>query len=100
MAFPSDNELKRMRKLLANVEGSTIIPKDAPKVERLKYEICQSILKKFEISKMSQKEFAIFLSIDEALVSKLLKNKIENFTIDRLLKYLEIVQPDYQIKLG
>lgn len=100
MAFPSNEELKRMRKLLANVEGATIIPKDAPKIERLKYEICQSILKKFELSKMSQKEFAIFLSIDEALVSKLLKGKIESFTIDRLLKYLGVVQPDYQIKLG
>lgn len=100
MGFPSDEELKRMRNLLANAEGVSIIPKHGAKVERLKYEICQNLLKAFEESKMSQKEFAIFLSIDEALVSKLLRSKVEVFTIDRLLKYLEVVRPDYQIKLG
>ena len=100
MSFPSDKELKKMRKLLANVEGTTIIPKDANRVDRFKFDICQSILKHYELSKMSQKEFSIILGIDEAIVSKILKCKIEIFTIDRLLKYLEVVQPDYRINLG
>jgi predicted XRE-type DNA-binding protein len=100
MGFPSDEELNRMRKLLANVEGTRIVGEEGTKVERFKFEICQTILRTFKKSKVSQKEFSLLLSIDEALVSKLLNCKIEVFTIDRLLKFLEIVEPNYEIKLA
>lgn len=100
MGMPSDKELNRMRKILANVEGTRIVGKKETKVEKFKFKICQTILGFYQDSKMTQKEFAIFLSLDEAHVSKLLNCKVEVFTIDRLLKLLEVVQPDYEIKLA
>lgn len=100
MAFPTDEELARVRKLLENVEGSRVVAEEGTKVEKFKFEICQAILRYFIESKLSQKEFSLLLSIDEALVSKLINCKIEVFSTERLLKYLEIVQPDYKINLG
>lgn len=100
MAFPNDKELKRIRKLLKNVEGMRVVGEEGTKVEKFKFAICQKILGFYTDSDMSQKEFAILLSIDEALVSKLLNCKIEVFTSDRLLKLLEIIYPDYKIVLA
>lgn len=100
MGFPTDEELARVRKLLENVEGTRIVGVEGTKIEKFKFEICQTILKFFIESKMSQKEFSLLLSIDEALVSKLINCKIEVFSTERLLKYLEVVKPDYQISLG
>lgn len=100
MAYPSQKELNRVRKLLENMEGMTVLGNSGTKVERFKYSICQKFVGFFNKSGMSQKEFAILLSIDEALVSKLLNCKIEVFTSDRLLKLLEIIYPDYEITLA
>jgi len=99
MAFPTDEELARVRKLLENVEGSRVVGEEGTKIEKFKFEICQTILKFFIKSEMSQKEFSLLLSIDEALVSKLINCKIEVFSTERLLKYLEIVEPDYKVSL-
>jgi len=100
MGFPSEKELKRVRKLLKNVEGTRIVGEEGTKVERLKFSICQGFLGFFQDSEMSQKEFSILLGIDEALTSKLLNCRIEVFTLDRLLKLYEIIYPDYKIEIA
>jgi hypothetical protein len=64
MAFPSDKELKKIRKLLENVEGMTVIGEEGTKLEKFKFAICQKMVGYFIASKMSQKEFSIFLGID------------------------------------
>lgn len=100
MPFPSDEELERMRKILEKSEGSRVVGEEGTKIEKFKFEICQRLIGFYLDSKMSQKEFAIFLGIDEALISKLIRCKIEVFTIDRLLKYLEVIEPEYRIELS
>jgi predicted XRE-type DNA-binding protein len=100
MAFPSDKELRRVRKLLENVEGTRIVGDEGTKVEKFKFAICQKFIAFFIESELTQKEFSILLGIDEALVSKLLRCRIENFTSDRLLKLLEVIYPDYTIQLA
>lgn len=100
MGFPDEKELKRVRRLLHYVEGTKIIGKESTKIEQFKFQICQNLLSSFIDSKMSQKEFAIYLGIDEALVSKLLRCRIESFTIDRLLKFYGVLFPDYKIVIA
>lgn len=97
MAFPSEKELKRIRKLLANVEGTRIVGGEGTKIEKFKFSLCQDILGFFNDSGMSKVEFSILLGIDQALANKVLKCRIEVFTLDRLLKYYEIIFPDYKI---
>jgi len=41
----------------------------------------------------------LFLAIDEALVSKLLHHRIQSFTLDRLLQFLGVIDPNYKIEL-
>ncbi|MBC7540380.1 MAG: hypothetical protein H7281_16270 [Bacteriovorax sp.] len=100
MAFPSDEELKRIRKLLKNVEGTRIVGEEGTKIEKFKFSLCQNMLGFYKDSGMSKIEFAILLGIDQAIVSKILKCRIEVFTLDRLLKYYEILFPDYKIVIG
>ena len=99
MGFPSEKELKRVRKKLAKIEGSRIVGAEGTPVDRLKFSICQKFVKYYQESEMTQKELSILLGIDEALVSKLLRNRIESFTLDRLLRILAIIHPDYRIEL-
>jgi predicted XRE-type DNA-binding protein len=99
MSFPSEKELKKIRKELARVEASRIVGNEGTAVEKLKFKICQSFVKYHQDSGISQKELAILLGIDEALISKLLRNRIETFSLDRLLKFLSFIHPNYKIEI-
>ena len=41
--FPSDKELKKIRKLLSKGIASRPLPKNASPVDKIKYKICNSI---------------------------------------------------------
>lgn len=99
MGFPSEKELKRIRKELEHVEGNRVVGNEGTPVERLKFAICQKFVGYYLETGMTQKELSILLGIDESLVSKLLRNRIESFTVDRLLRFLEIIYPNYKIEL-
>lgn len=99
MGFPSDKEVKSVLKKLEKVEGNRVVGEEGTPVERLKFSICQKFVQYHLKTGISQKELSILLGIDEALVSKLLRNRIESFTIDRLLRFLEIIHPNYKIEL-
>jgi predicted XRE-type DNA-binding protein len=97
--FPSEKELKRVRKLLNKGRASRPLPPDASPVEKLKYLLCAEFVKYINQKKISQKEFAMQLGIDEALMSKLLNYVYDEFTIDRLFKYLSIIYPSFDVQL-
>jgi predicted XRE-type DNA-binding protein len=99
MGFPSDKEIKRVLKKLENVEGNRVVGNEGTPIERLKFTICQKFVAYHLSTGITQKELSILLGIDEALVSKLLRNRIESFTLDRLLRFLEIIHPNYKIEL-
>ena len=48
---------------------------------------------------MTQKALAEKINIDEALMSKILHYNIEEFTIDRLVKFLAILHPGAEVKI-
>lgn len=97
MPFPSDKEIKRVLRKLEKVEGTRIVGEEGTKIEKFKFSLCQNMLGFYLESGMSKVEFSIFLGIDQALVSKILKCRIEVFTLDRLLKYYEVIFPDYKV---
>jgi predicted XRE-type DNA-binding protein len=99
MGFPSEKELKKIRKELAHVEGSRIVGAEGTPIEKLKFSICQKFVKYHIETGITQKELSILLGIDEALVSKLLRNRIESFSLDRLLRFLAVIYPHYKIEL-
>lgn len=99
MNFPSEKKLKKIRKSLENIEGSRLVGEEGTPVDRLKYIICQKFLEYHMETGISQKELAILIGIDEALVSKLLRNRVESFSLERLLRFLSIIYPNYKIEL-
>ena len=99
MGFPSRKEIKKVLKELENVEGDRIVGDEGTPIERLKFSICQKFIIYHLDTGVTQKELSILLGIDEALVSKLLRNRIESFSLDRLLRFLAIIHPNYKIEL-
>jgi len=55
MSFPSEKELKKVRKSLAKSPGIKIISSKASKVDRIKFDICLKFLKYSEERGLSQK---------------------------------------------
>jgi len=100
MAFPSDKELKKMRKILNKAPATRIVGEEGTKLEKIKFRICQNFLRYIDEKKLSQKELAEILKSDEAIVSKILRCRVESFTLDRLLRFYEIIYPNYKLELA
>ena len=91
--FPNDKELKSIRKQMAKVKGSQSLSSHATPLDRAKYEACEQILIFMQKKKLNQRELAKALSASETRVSEIVHYRIEKFTLDRLVAYLQIVKP-------
>ena len=56
--FPSEQELKGIRKQMAKIRGSRGLPPNATPVDRGKYDICEQILIYMKKKRMTQRELA------------------------------------------
>jgi predicted XRE-type DNA-binding protein len=97
--WPSKEELDRVLKELENTPGSRVIPKGASPVDRTKYSICAQFVIYMQNHEVSQQELAKKLGIDKALVSKIVHYHFDEFTIDRLIKYLAILDPKLVVEV-
>ena len=101
--FPSSSELKRVRGKFSNPNyqgGSYVLPKNANSLDKVKYEICQSILHYKRIKELSREEIAQRIELSQAETEELLFSQIEKFTLDRLVAYLEKLHLPLQIKIS
>jgi predicted XRE-type DNA-binding protein len=99
ISFPPEEELARVRKKLSRGEASVTLPAKASDVDKMKFEICKAFIKYKQKFNLNQRELADKLSVDEAIISKILHYKIESFTIDRLLKYLSAIDTRVSIQI-
>jgi len=97
--FPSKEELELVRKELGQGPASRPLPKDASPVDRAKFRLCEKFVIFKNSQKISQKELAQRIEIDESLMSKILRYHFEEFTTDRLIKYLNSIYPEVDIKI-
>ena len=97
--FPPESELKKMRELLSKGPASKPLPKDAGPVDKIKHQICREFVVYKNTKKITQKALADKTGIDEALMSKILHYNVEEFTIDRLMKFLNVLYPHIQVKI-
>jgi predicted XRE-type DNA-binding protein len=95
--FPSDTELKEIRELLNEGPASRILPKNAPGVDRMKYALCEQFVIYKLTQKLTQRELAKEVGVDEAVMSKILHYNFEECTLDRLVRYLEILHKKVEI---
>lgn len=100
MAFPSSDEIKRVLKKLENVEGSLAPKRNLSPIEKFRYEIQQKFVGYMLVKKITQRELAKILGIDEAKVSKIVNNRIDEFSTDRLLALYEILNPNFELRVS
>ena len=97
--FPSEKELAEVRDLLSEGQAARPLSKTADPVEKLKHSLCAEFVKYKNKKNLTQKELASELHIDEALVSKIVNYVYDEFTVDRLVKYLSILYPNVDFRL-
>ena len=66
--------------------------------DRIKYTICAEFIVYKRDKNLNQRELAQKLEIGEALVSKMLRYQFDEFTIDRLIRYLEKLGIKYEFR--
>lgn len=66
---------------------------------RVKYSLCENFVSYLLDHKLTQRELADKIGIDEALVSKIVHYNFDDFTIDLLIKYLAVIYPNRKIQL-
>jgi predicted XRE-type DNA-binding protein len=102
--FPNEKELKEVRDALSVGVAARMLSPDAGPVERLKFSLCEQFVSYLSQNKLTQRELAEKIGIDESLMSKIVHYHFDDFTIDRLVKYLAILFPkadlEIQIKMG
>ena len=98
--WPKQEDIEEvLKKLDAKPElYSRAIPDDAPLTDRIKRDICAEFIVYKRENDVNQRELAQKLEIGEALVSKILRYQFGEFTIDRLIRYLEKLGIKYEFR--
>ncbi len=99
--FPDPKRLAEVRKRLSSsdVIGSSLLPENASQIDRTKFKACEMIIKYRRKSGLQQKELAKRLGVDESRMSEILRYKVENFTLDRLVAYAQVLYPNLKLEL-
>jgi len=98
--MPSKAELIRVLKKLENSEGSLAPPANPTPLQKFRHDIQQKFVIHKLRSKISQREMAKQLGIDEGKVSKILHNRLSEFSTDRLINLYEKINPAVKLKVG
>ena len=97
--FPSEKELKEARAALEMAPNARMLSPNSSSVERMKFSLCEEFVSFLLEHKLTQRELAERIGIDESLMSKIVHYNFDGFTIDRLLKYLSILLPKAEVKI-
>lgn len=98
--FPSENELKRIRKMMSKVRGSFGLNPNATPLEHAKYDVCEQILIYMKKKKLTQRDLAMLLATSETRISEIVHYRIDKFTLDRLVAFLQLVKPMLTLKVA
>lgn len=100
MGFPDDKELKRIKNKLGKFDQVKVLPDDASKVDKLKFELCKQFVIYLREHGLSQIELAKQLEIEPARLNEIVKYRIDLFTVDRLLAYVEKLDPKINVTVA
>lgn len=100
MGFPDEKTLTQMRKKLSKKSGTVVIAPNASKLEKFRWDLCQKFVQFKLKSKLSQRELADLMGIDEGKVSKILRHRIESFSTDRLISLYEKLDSSLKLKVA
>ena len=97
--FPTEKELKEARAALGKGPVSRMLPPNSSSVQRLKFSLCEQFVAYLLDHKLTQRKLAEKIGIDESLMSKIVHYDFDEFTIDRLVKYLSVLFPKADLEI-
>lgn len=100
--WPSKEAIERVtKKVEENPElyTSRALPADATEKDRIKYGLCAEFVKYMNRHGITQRELSKRVGIDEALVSKVVRYHVEEFSLDRLYDFLNALEPNLTLKV-
>lgn len=100
MGFPSEKELKAIRSKLEKAEPSRMLPKNASKADRLKYELCEKFVIYLTKHKITQVQLAKKLKVDPSRINEIVKYRIDLYTIDKLMDLAERLDLDFDVRVA
>ncbi|MCM0604604.1 MAG: XRE family transcriptional regulator [Xanthomonadaceae bacterium] len=100
MAFPKESELNKIRKKLEKAEGTLMMPENPTTLEKFRWDLCQKFVKYKHDHDLTLEQMGKIMGIDKGKVSKILRHRIEDFSTDRLIVYLEALYPETKLKVG
>ena len=100
MGFPNDKKLREIRKQLEAAEPSRTLPEDPSKTQIIKYKICEKFVSYILENGITQAELARQLSMDTARLNEIVKYRIDLFTIDKLIEFAEVLDPDLKVEVA
>lgn len=100
MGFPKKSDVQKALKKLEKAEGTLALPENPTPLEKFRFDIQQKFVAYLQKEKINQRELAERLGIDEAKVSKILRNRIKEFSTDRLISLYEKINPSVKLKVG
>lgn len=99
MSFPNEKQIKKMRDKLASVEPSYLLSNNADKIQILKYKICEKFVAYLINNNLNQAQLSRKIGIDKARINNIVKYKIDQFTLDKLMEYAILIDPELDIKI-
>jgi len=100
MGMPDEKTLAKMRKKLESVEPTLILPKNATKSQKIKYKLCEKFVEHILKTGVTQAELARTLGIDPARLNEIVKYRIDLYTIDKLIEYVELLDPNIDVDVA
>lgn len=100
MGWPSRKEIEKVLKQLKKIEGTLAPPPNPTPLEQFRYDIQQQFVVYKRKLNISQKEMAELLDVDEAKVSKILRNRLDDFSTDRLITLYGKINPKVKLKVS
>src|SRR4051794_33282504 len=91
--FPSSEELKKVRKEIFRSDHRVNfgLSLNATPTEKVKYELCQDIARYQRENSLTEKELSQKLGIEEKKTEYILFGHINEFTLDKLIEYADIL---------
>lgn len=100
MGMPSRAEMRKVLKKLEKAEGTLAPPENPTPLQKFRFDLQQRFVSYKLQTKISQREMAERLGIDESKVSKILRNRLSEFSTDRLITLYEKINPKLKLKVA
>ena len=89
MAYPDKDRILKVMKNIkkGKMKPTMVVGKDASPMDKMKFNICQQIIRFKRMNDYTNKELAEIIGVGPSVISRVLHCRIERFKIDSLLGY-------------